>query len=204
MIKLNDKSLKKWQDGKLEYLRYEYDLKPDDYVIDIGSYQREWSNEIIKRYGCEVECFEALDNRAAWTHNGTLQMGGQFYYTSMHDRGEMGAVRTIPCVDIAPFLQREVALMKINIEGGEYELIQYIIDCGLIDNIRNLQVQFHIVDGMSCQQLYNNLFNQLCKTHQPTWIYPFCWENWKRKDVAYLMQPGGPELYIDENGKAIT
>ena len=53
MVSLNKQSLKQWQDENLEHLRYEYDLKPEDYVIDIGSYQGEWANEIEKRYGCK-------------------------------------------------------------------------------------------------------------------------------------------------------
>lgn len=182
MISLNPKSLRKWQDDKLEFLRYEYpDLKPGEYAIDIGAYQREWANEMIRRYKLEVECFEAMDNRAAWTHNGEIQMGGQFYYTSMFDKGELGAVKTFQCVDIAPFLNREVAIMKVNCEGAEYELLNYIIDSGLVDNIRHLQVQFHLIEGVNVQSLYTRLSALLSKTHRLKWIYPFCWESWERK-----------------------
>lgn len=179
MVSLLDISLKQWQDYNLEYLRYEYDLKPSDEVIDMGSYRREFADGIINKFGCHVECFDALDQRAAWIKDGTIELGGQFYYTSQFDAVNKQVFR---CVDIAPYLNKEIALCKINIEGMEYVILQYIISQGLIQNIKNLQVQFHLIDGEDTQEMYKVLAQQLRKTHSLTWQYPFCWENWKRND----------------------
>lgn len=184
MISIDQKSLKLWQDSEAESMRYNYSgISNDDLVIDIGSYQKEWGNEMIKRYGCKVESFEALDNRAAWTYDGEIAMGGQFYYTSMFDKGQLGEVKKYKCVDIAPYLQSEIAVLKMNIEGAEYELLAYIIEKGLHKNIRNLQVQFHQIDGFGWQQGYDYIHDELLKTHELTWRYPFCWENWQRKTI---------------------
>jgi hypothetical protein len=179
MVTLNEISQKHWQENNLEHLRYEYDLKPEDTVLDIGSYRREFADEIIKRYGCKVECFDALDNRAAWIYDGELKMGGQFYYTSMYDNGELGEVKTYKCVDIAKFIDKEIALMKVNIEGGEYELLKYIYERNLLRSIKNIQVQFHLIDNDEFTYKYINCL--LKQTHKLTWQYEFCWENWERK-----------------------
>lgn len=179
MVGIDETYLRLWQEDGAELLRYEYDLKPEDYCLDIGSYHQEWANEIRTRYNCKVDCFEALDNNAAWVYDGEIEMGGQFYYTSMFDKGELGLVQKFKCVDIAPYLQNEVALMKVNIEGGEYELLDYIIEKGLIKNIKNIQVQFHLVDGWDCEKKYKELADKLKLTHTLTWRYPFVWENWK-------------------------
>lgn len=179
MVKLGD-ALKEWQEKNMEYLRYEYDLKPDDVVLDIGSYRREFADEIKRRYGCCVECFDALDNRAAWIYDGTIKMGGQYYYTSMFD--DQTPQQEFMCVNIAPFLQKEVALCKINIEGGEYKLLSYIIFHHLASAIRNIQVQFHQVDGMDYEKAYSEIVEGLNYTHELTWRIPFVWENWRRKD----------------------
>jgi hypothetical protein len=175
MISIGDQT--EWVEKGLERLRYEYDLKPSDYCIDIGSYRMEWATEIIKRYGCKVECFDALDNRAAWTHDGVLMMGGAYYYTSMFDDKGM---QEFKCVDIAPYLQKEIAVMKINIEGGEYRLLNYIIDKGDIMNIKNIQVQFHLSDQFNTDIEYMEINRKLHETHELTWRYPFVWENWER------------------------
>lgn len=176
MVEIGDQT--EWVEKGLERLRYEYDLNPEDYCLDIGSYQMEWANEIKRRYGCEVECFEALDNRAAWVEDGVLLMGGLFYYTSAYD--VESPQREFKCVDIAPFLQREVAVMKMNIEGAEYDLLDYIIRKGLHKNIKNIQVQFHKVDEMEYELFYNQIKDKLSLTHELTYCYPYVWENWQR------------------------
>jgi hypothetical protein len=84
------------------------------------------------------------------------------------------------CVDIAPYINKEIALLKCNIEGGEYELLNYIIDNGLINRIDNIQVQFHYIEGQDCEKMYEELATKLSKTHSLTWRTAFVWENWKR------------------------
>lgn len=160
-----------------EDLRYQYDLKPTDYVLDIGSYRMEFADKIRSLFRCKVECFDALDNRAAWIYDGKLAVGGNYLYTSMYSEV---LNKECDCVDIANYLQREVALCKINIEGGEYELLQYIISKDLMKNIKNLQVQFHYIDGKDCVKMYEVIKDFLSLTHRIKWRFPFVWENWER------------------------
>lgn len=177
MIALGDQTI--WQEEKLEDLRYEYDLKPNDIVFDIGSYRQEFANKIRKRYGCYVECFDALDNKAAGTENGTVMMGGNFLYTSFF---AVENQRAYKCVDIADYITQEISLVKMNIEGFEYVLLPYIIEKGLMSKIKNIQIQFHLIDGLPCEEEYNKIADSLKSTHSLTWRYPFVWENWKRND----------------------
>ena len=176
-INLGDQSV--WQSEGLEYLRYEYDIAPGELVLDIGSYRKEFG-EVFEAKGCKVEYFDAMDNRAAWLFDGELKMGGQYYYTSMFDEGELGKVHTYKCVDIATYLQSQVALCKINIEGGEYELLNYIIRKGLHLNIKHLQVQFHLVEGMPSEGLYMDIAKKLSVSHNLKWRFAYVWESWER------------------------
>lgn len=71
--------------------------------------------------------------------------------------------------------------MKINIEGGEYELIEHFIESEFVKEIRDIQVQFHdfIPDaGVRMKKIQEELKN----THFLTYQYEFVWENWRRKD----------------------
>lgn len=176
-VTINKDTLKIWQENNLEPLRYDYDVSPGDYILDIGSYQREWGKEFEKK-GCKVEYFDALDNRAAWIYDGTIKTGGAYYYTSMFAEETPNEYK---CVDIAPFLKSEVRLVKINIEGGEYTLLNYILDHDLMKNIIDLQVQFHLIDGVDTNTVYHELSLRLSKTHEVTWCYPFVWESWRKK-----------------------
>ena len=80
---------------------------------------------------------------------------------------------------VAKFQVDEIALMKVNIEGGEYELLEHMINTGLVSKVRNLQVQFH--DFVPNSELrMKNLLAALTQTHRPTYQFPFIWENWER------------------------
>jgi hypothetical protein len=74
----------------------------------------------------------------------------------------------------------KIDLIKINIEGGEYELLSRLIETGLIDKINNIQVQFHEVTSTSLSEMHI-IQQSLSKTHKPTYQYEFVWENWVRR-----------------------
>jgi FkbM family methyltransferase len=91
---------------------------------------------------------------------------------------------TISIVDVAEWFAAHsiasVQLMKINIEGGEYELLERLIDTGLVNIIDNIQVQFHDILKASSERM-TSIQAALAKTHIPTYQYRFVWENWRRK-----------------------
>ena len=188
-VALNEESQAIWQSQNLEHLRYEYDLNPDDVVIDLGAYRGEWANEIRARYGCCVIAVEPTDGiddypceyikKAAWLNDGKLKFGGAFYYTSAYE----DPVREYDCFDINSLLSRfdEIALIKVNIEGAEYPVLDHIINHGYHERIKNLQVQFHQLDPEPWHSWYSGIAGRLEKTHGIQWWYPFCWESWGRK-----------------------
>ena len=68
--------------------------------------------------------------------------------------------------------------MKINIEGGEYELLEHLIEEKLMADIANIQVQFHdFIPG--AQARMEAIQQELKKTHSLTYQYLFVWENWR-------------------------
>jgi hypothetical protein len=70
------------------------------------------------------------------------------------------------------------ALIKINVEGAEYPILKNLIDNGDITKIKNLQIQFHLFDGVENSE-YDTIVNELSKTHKLSWRFPFVWENWE-------------------------
>lgn len=70
--------------------------------------------------------------------------------------------------------------MKINIEGAEYDLMEWIISEGLVKKIENIQIQFHdFIENAEARMV--NIQNLLGRTHYLTYLYRFVWENWKLK-----------------------
>lgn len=189
-ITLDPESLRIWQDQRLEHLRYEYNLKPTSAVIDLGAYQGEWANEIHARYGCHVIVVEPTEyikdykhgpiiNKAAGTHYGKMSFGGRAYYSSIFEPGD----HEYECFDVNNMLidYPAIDLLKANIEGCEYDVLQHIIGAGLHTRIKNIQVQFHQIAGVPYELWYKEIADKLNKTHSLTWQYPYCWESWSIK-----------------------
>lgn len=182
-----------WQSHSLEYLRYRYKLLPHDLVVDLGAYNGDFAEEIHNQHGCEVICVEPTDsitrmyhkpwcriiNKAAGTKEGIVRMGGLFYYTSMFETSDEWGFKEFPTFDVNTLLTQEIALCKINIEGAEYEVLPHILESGLQKNVKDLQIQFHLID-MDSERKYMEIKKKLKETHQVTWRSPFCWENWSR------------------------
>jgi len=75
----------------------------------------------------------------------------------------------------------EVDLIKINIEGGEYDLLPRLIETGLISRCRIIRVQFH--DWFpNAFALRRKIVRQLARTHDVEWSYPMVWESWIRRE----------------------
>jgi FkbM family methyltransferase len=187
-VSLNENSLAIWRAQRLERIRYEYDLQSTSVVIDLGAYQGEWANEIHAKYGCHIIAVEPTEyirdykngqiiNKAAGTHNGKMSFGGRCYYSSIFEAGD----HEYECFDVNELIESctEIDLLKVNIEGAEYDVLQHIIGAGLHTRIKNIQVQFHQIEGVPYGLWYEQLSKDLNKTHSLTWHYPFCWENWQ-------------------------
>jgi FkbM family methyltransferase len=186
-ITLHPDSLQTWYADGLERLRYEYQLSPNDTVIDVGAFEGEWASHIYRDSHCKCIVIEPgaeistfphgkIINKAAATHNGMLSLGGDRFARSIFNEGYWA----VECFDINSLLNEEIAILKLNVEGSEYDLLEHIIGNGKHKNIRNIQVQFHQVEGVPYEIWYNAIAKMLSETHELTWRYPFCWENWRR------------------------
>lgn len=189
IVTLNEESQAEWQSQEREFLRYEYALTPDDVVIDIGAHQGEFSQKIFDKYHCRVIAIEPTGyihgfkdgeviQAAASDYDGEQSFGGLSLYTSIYEP----SAHRYPCFDVCSLLEKysDIGLVKINIEGGEYRLLKHILASGMETRIRNLQVQFHLIDGQPCERWYEQISEELSETHTLSFCYPFCWENWRR------------------------
>lgn len=188
MVALDPNNLRTWYAEGLEDLRYKYTLQPGDLVLDIGAYEGSWSQRMINEHGVRAICVEptsAIDGfaqgqvikAAAGTEKGILKMSNQAFASSIYGDDLI----KYPCIDIAELVKSldNIKVCKVNIEGAEYLVIDHLIETGAIDNIGNLQVQFHTIQGQPYEQWYNALAEKLSKTHQLSWQYKFVWENWE-------------------------
>ena len=193
---------KKWQEDGGDYaFRFNYDLTKDSIVLDLGGYEGQWASDIFSRYRCHLYVFEPVQSfaehiRKRFIDNEKIKvfecgLGGvsRSEEISIDADGsslfrDSGSTEQIEIMDIMHWLEENpmthVELMKINIEGGEYELLDRLIETNLVNMVNNIQVQFHNIDNNSKSHMIK-IREALAHTHAPTYQYEFVWENWELK-----------------------
>ncbi len=73
-----------------------------------------------------------------------------------------------------------IDLAKVNIEGGEYDLLPAFDEAGVLPRLRMLQVQFHLFAPADIERR-NAIRATLSRTHNCDWSYDFVWEQWSLK-----------------------
>ena len=182
-------------------LRLDYDLNENSIIFDLGGYQGQWASDIFEKYCCTIYIFEPVPNFAKnikqrFKENQKVHVYN--YGLAGENKIEIIAISEdessvfkqskdsikIRLVNALEFLKKKnidiIDLMKINIEGGEYELLEHLIETGIIKNIKDVQVQFHdfIPDA---EVRMKKIQEELKKTHFLTYQYEFVWENWRRR-----------------------
>ena len=182
--------------------RLNYDLGHDSVVLDLGGYYGEWTRAISERYNCVVHVFEpvaehyqVLASKLAGMHGifphrfALADRDGKSVIRHSMDSSSMhllsGKTEEIDLVDICTFMEGEgighVDLMKINIEGSEYDLMEHMIANRVHHRVRDIQVQFHKMFPDSYHRR-EQIRSALMQTHRLTYDYLFVWENWRKID----------------------
>lgn len=182
--------------------RINYDLNENSIVFDLGGYEGQWASDIFCKYNSNMLIFEpfieyAIKIKDKFSNNSKISVfefglsrndETKAFFVD-NDRSSMflsGEPNThISLRNASSFLAEKkiqsVDLMKINIEGGEYDLLEHLIETGDIIKFQNIQVQFHEFIPNAKERM-NFIQGELGKTHFLTYQYEFVWENWKIKD----------------------
>ncbi len=195
--------IKRWfRDDGDNTLRLNYPLNSESVVWDLGGYQGDFASEMSLRYKCRIFVFEPVpkfyahcverlrgDPRIQCLPFGLSRDGGWLSITDSEDassfvRDDQGSnsvrAEVRPVADMFDQLSVEqVDLLKINIEGGEFDVIPALMDADLMSRVRYLQVQFHnfVPNAHSKRE---EIRRRLTRTHREVWNYPFVWECWER------------------------
>ena len=155
------------------------------------------------RYRCQIHVFEPVKefhNQLSERFQGYPQitchpfgLGGRTEAATISRAGDRSShvqsgggdlTETIELMGFTDFVREHnisrINLLKLNIEGAEYELLEKILMVGWAENITDLQVQFHNV-GPDSPHRRQALRHRLRLTHELTYDFYFVWENWRLK-----------------------
>jgi len=179
----------------------DYPLTKDSVVFEVGGYKGKWSQRIVELYDPWIYIFEPVreyyeenvkrfkSNPKIFTYNFGLadknvveKIAISEDSSSIYKKGKYA--QDIQLRDIADFFKDKsvsrIDLIDINIEGGEYPLLQRMIDAGIVEKCQNIKVQFHdFVEN--AEQKREEILKAFKKTHCLTYSYPFVWESWQKK-----------------------
>lgn len=202
---VQDRELARWRrDLGDKEKRFDYPLNSDSAVIDLGGFDGQWASDVFARHLSNIHVFEAVPAYAgdiASRFKGNPKIRVYPFAVGREDRVDFmdiagvgssmfrdtGHAKTTPVnvLDANTIFHlcgvTRCDLLKINIEGGEYEVLPRFIETGFISKIESIQVQFHDL-GEASRTMAKSIQSDLSKTHVRTWSYEWVWENWVLKD----------------------
>lgn len=136
----------------------------------------------------DIECLPyGLGGEDAWLPMVQRGMGSTLYAVDTgggEDRGETEDRVEVQVRDVVGVLDElghaEVDIIKLNIEGAEYALLERLISAGRLHQIRVYTIQFHEWHE-GAHRRRRRIQRELAKTHDKVWDYPFVWEQWIRR-----------------------
>lgn len=198
------RELERWyKEDPYDFKKSSFDfLNQDSVVFDLGGYLGQWSSDIAARYNCNIYIFEPVKEYAEliqgrFSKNQKIQVfqkglapqNTKAYikidkFASRISEGNTNTnLEPIELEEFNAFLLQhninQIDLIKINIEGAEFDLLDHMIATNTINSVKALLIQFHnFVDNH--QERRNQIGTKLAKTHQRIFDYPFVWELWIR------------------------
>jgi FkbM family methyltransferase len=180
----------------------EADIDERSIVLDVGAFVGEWSEQISKRYGSTIYAFEPNPSslqplaQRLRDHPNVVRLsyglGAADYTATMALAGPGSSIYSVgPELDTAEVQIRDVVgvldelgiseidLLKVNIEGGEYDLFDRLIEADRLRTIRLVSVQFHEWHPKAYRRR-RTIRRALARCHVEVWCYPWVWEYWRR------------------------
>jgi FkbM family methyltransferase len=183
------------------------ELRDGDVVIEAGAYEGAWALKVCQqRPNCRLYAFEPASRayeiaceKLRGYPNVVLQsvaLGKQNGTAVLCDRNRDGAnilghnpegeqSETVTVVDVAEVVEPlgEIALAHFNAEGGEIDIVERLLDAGLIGRFKAILVQWHFYDERMVARI-EEMTRRLSETHR--YEHRVVWGYWGRKEEPCL------------------
>lgn len=191
------------EDNKKHSLMVDYDLNENSLIFDVGGYKGQGASDLFSMYLSTIYIFEPhteyakeiekrfKKNNKIKIFNFGLSNKKSDNYLYFNNDGSTLFLKNkqkekVRLESISNFIKnnniKKIDLLKLNIEGGEYDVLDDLINSGLLNIITNLQVQFHNFFPDAKKKMLN-IHKELRKTHHITYQYEFVMENWQLNNL---------------------
>ena len=198
---MNSQDLKRWIKEKGDWTyRLNYPLSEDSVVFDVGGYQGWFAEEIYNKFRCTVYVFEPVKSfydyiNEKFKDNSKIHvlnygLGGETRKvditikrdgTSVYLKGsETESIKVVNIIEAMKDLEIEkIDLLKLNIEGEEFPLLENLIENSELYRFSDIQVQFHSFMENSVERK-QKIREALSESFKLEYDFEFVWEGWKQ------------------------
>lgn len=192
-----------------EYLRFIKDggdkiiyknifLKKNSVIIDCGGFNGEFADQILKKKFKKIYIYEPdrnyynkltkkylhnanikVLNLALHTKNKKIILSNNFNSSSIMEKSVNGSQVQAVCVKDEFKNYNTIDLLKLNIEGAEYGVLDLIFRFNIDKKINSFLIQFH-KEHDDREVKRNKILSYLRKKYKPVFSYKYVWELYKK------------------------
>ncbi len=179
-------------------------VNEDSVVWEIGGYEGRWALQMAEKYNPELFVFEPQDwavvkikeklmgykanvyQFGLWTHGSemTLTEFGRDGGTLMPYPGGKDDQKILVADAYSFFIKERIEQIDVclmNIEGGEFVLLPYMIGMGMMPKIKYFWIQWHLFVQTAAEK-WLRLRQMLDVTHEMIWDCGSTAQAWRRRD----------------------
>jgi FkbM family methyltransferase len=181
-------------------------LNKDSIVLDLGGYKGDWASDIYSKYLCNIEVFEPIPkfynnikkrfinnskiksfNIGAYSTNTDIDMILDKDGSSIYKQSNSNIVETNckfkSILDICSDYDT-IDLIKLNVEGSEYDILPVLLNSDMINNVKSLLIQFHEISSINHLKYRNKIIKSIHNIgFKDYFIFPYVWESFIKKDI---------------------
>jgi len=182
-----------------ETVMLDHIINESSHVVEIGGFKGIWVSQIVEKYNPYVYIFEPVQKYyeflcEKFKDNSKIKV----YKLGISDKKEKANISIIDdgsslisssdkseIIELIPFDEmlkmlnlKSIDLIQINIEGAEYDLLDFAISKNCLKNIQKMLIQFH-TNINDCENRRIKIQSNLEKLgFSKLFDYPFIWEGW--------------------------
>tara|TARA_B100001057_G_scaffold500093_1_gene613426 strand:+ start:3220 stop:3867 length:648 start_codon:yes stop_codon:yes gene_type:complete len=186
-------------DGGDEIIFKKINLSSNSIVIDGGGFNGEFTDQLIKKnckniiiYEPDNDFFLRLSekyshtknikviNLALYNRNQKINLSNNANASSIMEKSDIG--EKVNAIDVGfEFKNYEkIDLLKLNIEGAEYDVLDRLIETQEIRKIKYLLVQFHQEHDLDGTK-FNSIFSKIKRDYEIIFNYKYVWSLFIKK-----------------------
>lgn len=186
-------------------LNYNIDTSKRYIIVDLGGYHGKWTDQMLTKYGTNGVCylyepvpsyfeickenlkhhFNEMSSSIVFHNFALSNKNGKQKISLTEDSSSLFIEKEqfeIEICDVAInwYWGNNIDVIKINIEGAEYDVMERLIETNNLTKFKNFQIQFHNYDTVpNYAQRREKIREHLSKTHHLTYDFEYIWENWE-------------------------